>query len=194
MQKVTLEIPDNSGHLFTTLLQAGVQLRTVSTCSIGEFLLTLKGFSYEYLCNEVETIFLNGTPVDDLDQHFSGDSPTLALSAAMPGLAGAIFRKNSIHSALRTNPIKEQAESDKAEQLTVTLKLFNTVAKDKGSLLLQAGVILPGDKLVSFLNRQSFLWDLPLVAKVDGKILNKKQFLKHFESNTLINLVIDNYD
>jgi hypothetical protein len=42
-------------------------------------------------------------PVDDLETVVDGSSPVIAISGAMPGLAGAIFRKNSFHAALRTS-------------------------------------------------------------------------------------------
>ena len=61
------------------------------------------GISESYLNERVQTIFLNGRAVDDLFGEVVGNNSTIALSAAMPGLAGAVFRKGGMLSSLR-NP------------------------------------------------------------------------------------------
>lgn len=155
----TLYVVPNSHHLFTTLLQSGVEVKASNAMEMGAFLCQLPGFSPEYISNTVETIFLNGTPVDDLAQPFSGDTPTLALSAAMPGLAGAIFRKNSIHSALRTQTERSTLSSEGEKNIVVNLKLFNTIAKGPGTDLLLEGVSISSAKLLNFLKRRSGLCD-----------------------------------
>jgi hypothetical protein len=81
----------------------------------------------------------------------------LALSAAMPGLAGAIFRKNSFHSALRTKTQSLKSSGEEQDSLLVTLKLFNSIARDRGQDLLQAGVCLQADLFMSFLTRRPHL-------------------------------------
>jgi len=146
-------VSEASRQLYTTLLQSGIEVKAQAGIDIGSFLCNLRGFTNEYLASSVETIFLNGTPVDDLEQPIAGSKPVLAISAAMPGLAGAIFRKNSLHSALRTTTKSLDFDSLNKEAITVTLKLFNSVAKERGVELMSEGVILKAVKVLTFLKR-----------------------------------------
>jgi hypothetical protein len=168
LKSVTLTIQPDSLHLFTTVLQAGVEIKTPLNTEIGTFLCQLPGFSPEYIHGTIETIFLNGTPVDDLNLHITGEHPVLALSAAMPGLAGAIFRKNSIHAALRTQAPVQPLTDSKENNLTVTLKLFNSIAKERGEDLLQAGTELSTSKLLTFLSKRSGLCENITDIEIDN--------------------------
>jgi len=58
--------------------------------SVKKVLCEQWGISPEYLDKRVKTIFLNGNAVDDIDKAILQDGSTLALSAAMPGLAGPL--------------------------------------------------------------------------------------------------------
>jgi len=81
--------------LFTTVLQSGIEILTPAGTSLGQFPSALPGFTAEYLANTLQTIFHNGSAVDYLTTVLCGEKPTLAFSSAMPGVAGAIFRKIS---------------------------------------------------------------------------------------------------
>jgi hypothetical protein len=59
----------------------------------------------------------------------------------MPGLAGAILRRNSFHAALRTTVTERRDHRDRGP-ITITLKLFNSIARDCGPALLAAGIRL----------------------------------------------------
>ncbi len=117
--------------LFTTVLQSGIELKTRRGVSLAKFLNTFPGFTAEYLADTVQTIFLNGTAVDDLSLQLTGNNPVLALSAAMPGLAGAIFRRNSFHSALRTET--KSLESRNGQQIPLQLLLNCSTASHKNA-------------------------------------------------------------
>ncbi|SDP61801.1 hypothetical protein [Desulforhopalus singaporensis] len=156
-KELHLEVLQERMPLFTTILQSGIEVKTKNNIATGHFLCNLEGFDSDYLAQAVETIFLNGMPVDSFDTPLCGDNPVLALSAAMPGLAGAIFRKNSFHSALRTDTGKKTASSRTDDTILVTLKLFNTIAKQRGETLLQRGVLIKGHKILKFFeNRRTF--------------------------------------
>lgn len=181
-----LQVTENRLHLFTTVLQAGIEIKTVQGNSIGNFLCELKGFTPQYISKKIETIFLDGTPVDDLNQQLSGDSAVLALSAAMPGLAGAIFRKNSFHSALRSTTEGSRAATDapvgEHGSLTVTLKLFNTVAKECGPTLFASGVTLSCSKFKQFLAKRANLLDYITMMQRDNNPLDCNQLLGSLEN------------
>lgn len=136
---------------FTTLLQYGMYLDTRQGCSISELLCSLPGFSEEYIVNNVQTIFLNGFPADDLQQQISGKNAVLAISAAMPGLAGAIFRKGGFHASLRTAPDETNRQPVKNTVIHLRLKLFNMIAKDRGVQILHEGCTIQAATLADFL-------------------------------------------
>ncbi len=166
--------------LFTTVLQSGIEIMTPAGSSLGQFLGALPGFTAEYLANVVQTIFHNGTAVDDLTILFSGEKPVIALSAAMPGLAGAIFRRNSFHKALRSETKDAQPETHAKQPLAVTLKLFNVIALDRGKELFAMGVCLPAEVLASFFSKRPALLKEILLMKLDGKDIDMaamQQFL-----------------
>ncbi len=157
--ELKLVVRAESLSLFTSILQYGMDVVTQANTPLGKFLVSCPGFSEEYLAEAVQTIFLNGTAVDDLHIPLCGEHPLVALSAAMPGLAGAIFRKGGRHASLRTATITE-GPGRKVGQgpLTVTLKLFNAIARDKGELILGLGAVMLSSVVVSFLEKREELW------------------------------------
>ncbi len=142
--------------MFTSILQAGIKIPTHNGNSIGVFLEALPGFTADYITDAIQTIFLNGTATDDLETPLDGQNPVLAISAAMPGLAGAIFRKNSLHAALRTTK-KDSVVASKCSQITVTLKLFNSIARDRGTQLLHNGIEIDAVNISRFLETRNTL-------------------------------------
>lgn len=189
--RLQFEVPAEHVHLFTTVLQSGIEVMTESGNDIGSFLCDLAGFTPEYLSSAVETIFLNGTPVDDLGHQLQGENTTLALSAAMPGLAGAIFRKNSFHSPLRTTTAGDSSQATSSGSTTVTLKLFNTIAKERGRDLLHKGVITSGIKLAKFLERNARLVELILTARLNETQLDRSEVLPSVHDLGSIYLIIN---
>ncbi len=152
-----LTVTPESFTFFTSVLQYGVEIETPANITLGKFLEDCPGFSEDYLMEAVQTIFLNGTAIDDLKTPLTGPHPVVALSAAMPGLAGAIFRKNGIHSALRTPTHAAASNHNTRGSLTVTLKLFNRIAREKGEHLLSAGAVMASSSLSAFLSKRAEL-------------------------------------
>lgn len=185
---VELQVQPQSFHLFTTVLQSGIEIKTSEHVEMGAFLCELPGFTPDYITSTVETIFLNGTPVDDLHTHFSGEKPVLALSAAMPGLAGAIFRKNSIHSALRTRTNVDACRGGSNDSITVTLKLFNSIAKTQGIFLLDQGVDIRAEKLHKFLDQREQLYDSITQITLNGEYVAGEALAAVLEDLSLIRL------
>lgn len=169
LSHLVLTVTSEKLLLFTTVLQSGIEIMTPAGTSLGQFLSALPGFSTDYLASAVQTIFHNGNAVDDLTTPLHGEKPVLALSSAMPGLAGAIFRKNSFHAALRSDIQSTQADAPSGTPLTVTLKLFNTIALERGSELLRLGVCLPATTLSSFFRIRPGLLQAIVRAELDTK-------------------------
>jgi hypothetical protein len=137
----------------TTLLQSGFRVSVPSGQTLLGALTSLPGFTEEYLSATVQTIFCNGIPVDDLHMTLPGQGAVIALSAAMPGLAGAIFRKNSIHAPLRGNA-KGSVSAAVGGCTVFTLKLFNSIALERGTELLCQGVVMTADTVASFFEKR----------------------------------------
>ena len=70
---------------FFSLLQKGIIVRARSGCSLTAFLREQAEAAPETI-EKIQSIFLDGSPVDDLDRTIIKDGSILALSAAMPGL------------------------------------------------------------------------------------------------------------
>lgn len=150
------------------LFQRGFRLPVPQGSTVG-VVLNAAGFSRGYL-EKVKTIFLDGNAVDNFESEKVKNGSVIALSAAMPGLAGAIFRKDSPISELRSHPTKQQndrsiLDADEA----VILKMFNTIAEEMGSRLLQGGVLFSGEDLGNFFaTRRELLEKAIAQAEYDG--------------------------
>lgn len=149
-QVLTLTVAEEIIEPLTTLLQSGMAVSIPANISLGAMLSSLPGFDIDYITNRIETIFLDGQAVDDLQTPLINDSHVVALSAAMPGLAGAIFRKNSICAALRSTKKNIEATVTESDRLSITVKLFNMIAHEKGPSLLFRGCLFSGTKLINF--------------------------------------------
>lgn len=168
-EQLELFVAPGTLPLFATVLQAGIVMQTRRGDKLGVFLDKLPGFTHEYIINAIQTIFLNGTAIDDLETPLAGDCPVLALSAAMPGLAGAIFRKNSFHAALRTTHKEEQAAHGDNAVASVHLKLFNSIARDRGPALLTGGVSIKTSSLLSFFQTSPAMLNHLRSFRIDGR-------------------------
>ncbi len=176
--------------LFATVLQTGIAIQSRSGETLGAFLDRLPDFSKDYIINAIQTIFLNGTAIDDLETPLEGDNQILALSAAMPGLAGAIFRKNSFHAALRTTFKEKQAVHRDHAVIIITLKLFNSIARDRGSALLAKGVWINATSLLTFFKTSPTLLAHISHIGLDGKEGGQKDLAGYLEQDRYLNLTV----
>jgi len=194
LSRLEFEVKPESLPLFTTVLQSGIEVMTENGVTLGRLLSSFPGFTAEYLAETVQTIFLNGTAIDDLTTPLRGAHPVLALSAAMPGLAGAIFRKNSFHAALRTETKSSSHAPAKEDDLTVTLKLFNSIARDRGEELLYRGVSIQTGHLEGFLAiRPNLLEDIALI-RLNDTAIDKADLPRILTTEKKVNLIIKKAD
>ncbi len=134
------------------LFGRGVRIRLQTGVSVRELICGQLAVEGAYLEDRIQTVFLNGRAVDDLDQSLVFDGDVLSLSAAMPGLVGATLRRGGKLAALRKNISYAGTETDKGSGPgTVTIKLFNMVAKELGPHFLQRGVLVAGKVLAGLL-------------------------------------------
>ncbi|HOX33296.1 MAG TPA: hypothetical protein PLB91_13285 [Spirochaetales bacterium] len=146
------------------LLQAGFLLETRPGASAREFMREAIGLEEDYIEGVVSTVFIDAEPVDDIDAATLRPDSLIALSAAMPGLAGAVMRRKSPYASFReaisyaaragAGPREEAASgagmraggssSDARTAGTTALvrvKLFNSVMRDRGRATLARGVL-----------------------------------------------------
>jgi len=141
--------------LFFQLLGHGFYVSVQTGCSVKELLCNQLGIQEDYLAQRIQTIFLNARVVDDVNSAIVPGDATMALSGAMPGLVGAILRSGGFYA-----PMRSQISHDKnmsTSQLKdgkITLKLMNLVVKELGPTFLQNGILLKGEALQEFIERQ----------------------------------------
>ncbi|HKI50110.1 MAG TPA: hypothetical protein VKA69_12330 [Desulfobacteria bacterium] len=131
---------------FSSILQAGFRVNVQTGVSIEDLLSDQFDVNPEYVKDRIRTAFLNGKPVDDFSTTIMESGDTLALSAAMPGLVGATFRKGGYLAAFRgtithqrTDKIIEESEG------VVTIKLFNLLPREIGLTFLKRGLMVDSD-------------------------------------------------
>jgi len=139
--------------LFFQLLGAGFKMIVPTDCSVKELLCRHLKIEADYLENRIQTIILNGKAVDDIKTANVGEGSTLALSGAMPGLVGAILRRDGVLAPMRRQISHNQTESGaKHDTGRINLKLFNLVARELGPAFLQQGIWIKGNRLQEFIS------------------------------------------
>lgn len=153
LQYVRLEIEARLISSFLKLIEQGFKLKVKTGLTIRELLCGQFGVSGEYFDNRIQTIFLNGKAVDNVDAAGIEDNSRIALSAAMPGLVGATFRKGGRYAPLRgTISYSKEKKSIVRGEGKITLKLFNMIAKELGPVFLRKGVIIDGNAFQNFVS------------------------------------------
>jgi hypothetical protein len=166
--KVKSELIQN----FLPLIEQGAVIRAHLPCTFRELLCNRLGIDEDYADNRIQTVFHNGKAVDDMDTTRVEDGDRIALSAAMPGLVGATFRRGGTLAGFR------QAVTEKADQRgeplvpentgKVTLKLFNLVLKELGPALMAAGIEVQSRDLLDLLSRHRAALDQKLEIGIQG--------------------------
>lgn len=175
---LTLQVMRKGVFTFLPLLRQGVQVEGQVGCTIGEFLADSLGLPPEYVEERIQTVFLDGRPVDDLNTAMVFHGSTLTLSAAMPGLAGAALRRGGFFAPMRLQiSLRGGLQAHSREKGRISLKLLNTVAEEVGPELLKRGVWLEGQVLDRFLEKQADgFWAAWEQGTVDGADTGKGEF------------------
>jgi len=162
------------------LLQQGFTVRVQVGCSVRALLSQQLDISPELLEGRIKTIFLDGKPVDDMDSTIIKEGSTLALSAALPGLAGATLRRGGTYASLRSQITHPGDDTPIAQREGfIVLKLFNLLMKALGPALLHRGVFIKKEVLREFLrNLPKDFWAGCQVPKVDGEEVEVDELLR----------------
>ena len=165
---------------FLRLLAQGFIVMARGSISIKELLCRQFGIPDEYVDERIQTIFLDGKAVDNISSTLVKDGSTLALSAAMPGLVGAMFRKGGYYATMRaqiSHPKEDIKGNDQTAKLR--LKLFNLTAKEIGPIFLEQGIWISGTDFENILinYRHDFKTECRL-AEINNKKLSIEKLFK----------------
>jgi hypothetical protein len=136
---------------FFLLLQQGVRIRRRVGCSVAAFLREELGATPATI-EKIQSIMLDGKPVDDIGSAVIQEGAVLALSAALPGLVGATLRRGGAYSSFRSViTYHETGKACMTGEGWVNLKLFNLLMAELGPGLLRQGVLIKAEDLSDFL-------------------------------------------
>ena len=156
MQHVRLGVKAYLIPRFLNIIERGFNLKVKTGKSIRELFCGQFGISDDYFDNRIQTIFLDGKAVDSTDNAWVENGSRLALSAAMPGLVGAPFRKGGRYASFRgTISYSQSKKSGARGEGEITLKFFNMIAKELGPAFLQKGIIVEGKRFKDFAQRNA---------------------------------------
>jgi hypothetical protein len=168
--RLSLSVTRDELPRFCLLFGGGFTVLARTGCSIRDLLCGQLDVPADYLEKGIQTVFLNGRVVDDPAVATVPDGATIALSAAMPGVAGAMFRKRSPYASMRSPISHPNRPSDRQadRQGRLVIKLFNMVRDELGPTLLRRGIQIPGKALTDlFRGRSNAFRPGILAARID---------------------------
>ncbi|MEN8243960.1 MAG: hypothetical protein ABFS43_03555 [Thermodesulfobacteriota bacterium] len=184
--EVSITVAENYQPKLVGLLAPSFSVRVRVGIDLKTFICQELGVRADYFEERIQTVFLDSKPVDDVTTALVHDRSVLALSAAMPGLVGATFRKGGQYSWMR-RIISHEGDDGRIEANDgwVTVKLFNMVLKELGPGFLERGIWIDGERVQDFIKSQpqgfrQYVQALPL----DGTPLSTDGFLEQDLSNT----------
>ncbi len=180
LTKLTLKVEPELISAFYPMLSHGFSVCAPSGCSIKSYLCSYLGIDSDYFDNRIQTLFLDGSPVDDPDTAVLRTGSVLALSGAMPGLAGATLRRGGFYGKLRGEiSYDPETACETTGECLIRVKLFNLVVKDLGPLFLERGIqVHSGGVSERLENKKHRLIKGCYEAELDGKPLELKQLLE----------------
>lgn len=144
---------------FLPFLQNGFYIE-ISTGSVLEILCQSCGLEAMEVQRRIQTVFLNGKPVDDMATAYVQADDCLALSAAMPGLVGATMRSGGVLASFRHSiSHRPRATPSNSKGGVLSIKLFNLLIKEIGLRFLHKGILIKGEdlqNLVASLSKQDW--------------------------------------
>jgi hypothetical protein len=194
--RLTLTVTAGGISRFLPLLGQGFTVKRPAGASVEEFLCRGCGIAPDYLRDRVQTVFLNGKAIDDLAAAVVSDGSTIALSAAMPGLAGAVLRKGGAYAAMhRQISHASPGESRASGPVRVSIKLFNLVARELGPGFLAQGVLIGGADLQDYFRRQDRgFGKIGRAADIDGRPVDFEMIPDIIPENGLVLLALRSAD
>jgi hypothetical protein len=171
----TLEPAKEQISRLCTLMHNGCYVKVECGKTMRDLLCEQFQIPLEYVTKDIKVIFLEFSPVDNIETAIIKDGATLALSAAMPGLVGAAMRRDGDLNWMRGSITYHEGESDQqVGQGLIQIKLFNRVMADLGESFLRRGVYVKSKYLSEFLTRftPEFWKEFGTISKNQDTITN----------------------
>ena len=170
LHRLRLVVAGDAIPLFFRLLQQGVQVGGTVGGSIGSFLREDLCLEKGFVDKMIQTVFLDGMPVDDIEAVNIKQGSTVALSGPMPGVAGATLRRGGYYGSMRKEiSCRPEAPGGDLKKGTVIIKLFNVLTESVGPGLLEKGVGVRGRDLGALLRDQETIMARALkTVEVEG--------------------------
>ena len=177
---LTLKLDPELMSVFSPMLGGGFSVCAPSGISIKAYICSYLGIDSDYFENRIQTLFLDGSPVDDPETAVLKKGSVLALSGAMPGLAGATLRRGGFYGRLRGEISYDQDTAcETTGECFIRVKLFNLLVKELGPLFLEKGIQVDSDTVSElFNNRRRRLLDGCRAAELDGKPIEPERLIE----------------
>ncbi|MEN6617143.1 MAG: hypothetical protein ABFD12_11345 [Syntrophorhabdus sp.] len=150
---LVFRIRAEEAEFLTPIYVHGFLVKSITGISVEDFLTGELGIPQEYVERRITTVFIDGAPIDDMGTVFLQEGMVLALSSAMPGLAGATLRRKGYLSSMRLSITRKANElpAGMRSECLINVKLFNILAKEIGPVFLKRGIYLSTSTLSDLL-------------------------------------------
>ncbi len=155
--RIDMIVPEGSHGIFSGISGFGFLIDAPLGATIREMLKEVIGLDDDYIRDSIGTVLYNGKPVDDMDAWKIGENASVAVSAALPGLFGAAFRKDGKYAGLRPacdqgnlSPDDADRACENGKPTVMLLKLFNQSERDIAPALLANGVRMSAENFCAF--------------------------------------------
>jgi hypothetical protein len=192
LRRLRLVVSGDAIPLFFRLLQQGVQVSATVGGSIGSFLRGDLCVGKDFVDKLIQTVFLDGMPVDDIEGINIKQGSTVALSGPMPGVAGATLRRGGYYRSMRKDiSCRPEAPGGDLKRGTVILKLFNVLTESLGPGLLEKGVGVRRRDLGALLrDQETFLTRAFRSAELDGLPVDLQTVMAQAQGDDRIELQV----
>ena len=151
--QVRIDIAGQERQMFHPLLREGVEVSVGLGRTVYQVLEEDLHVPEEIIEQDIQSLFLDNHPVDNLQTPIHSSGSVLTLSAAMPGLVGACMRRGGVYAGLREGIswTDEKKGQNSPKEGCIRIKLFNFMAPRIGPILLSHGVQVGGERLAQVL-------------------------------------------
>ncbi len=151
-RRVEVRVQKQGLQAFYPLLREGVYVMVHTGAPIQDVLCRDLEIPEQVIRQEIQTLFLDGHPVDDLLKTCCTEGSVLSLSAAMPGVFGASMRAKGDYAGMRSSISLRKGDGGSSGSRTgfILLRLFNLTAPRIGPGLLSKGVYAETGRLACF--------------------------------------------
>lgn len=166
----------------TPLAREGFVVEVTAGAGLRQTLVQDLGLGEACVDTRIQAVFLDGSPVDDIDTEQAREGCTLALAGALPGVAGicmqrgsriGVFREGITHAAGHATG---HAAGPSSKPLRITLKLFNVIAEECLAQVLARGVELRAGRLAELLDERPHALAEAALA-LNGAAVTRSQLL-----------------